>query len=207
MHQSNQVYLSLNCCGPRSKNVKLLRQEIQELAGRCKPYELSYEASVLLGLLEKDFQSVTACTVKTIVTHVAEVNLLRLPRTASGLVAALEQLQDIGSLLMLGGKNKYHHLVINVSQLTNEVHKKLFSKKAFSSRPDIPLFNIGLLPQSQLQEVLPPYITKECLTQLQYCQEISHVEMGQDSPSSEGVDVSYSQEQSFLFFPALCKLD
>jgi ankyrin repeat protein/GTPase SAR1 family protein len=211
-HQNNQAFLTLDCCGPRSNNVKVLRQQIQELADSCKPYELSYEASVLLGLLEKDFQSVTACTVKTIVTHIAKINLLRLPKITSGLITVLKQLQDIGSLLMLGGKEEDHYLVLNVSQLTNEVHKRLFSKEAFSSKPDMPIFKIGLLPQSKLQEVLPPYITKECLTQLQYCQEISRVEIGQDyfiSPSSdpEGIEVSFSPEKSFLFFPALCKLD
>ena len=51
--------------------------------------------------------------------------------------------------------------MLNVSQLTNEVHKKLFSKEASFNRPDIASFNIGLLPQSILKEVLPEYITKE----------------------------------------------
>ena len=207
---TNHMYLSLDCCGPRSTNITLLRQQIQKLSNHYRHYDLSYEGSVLLGLLEKDFSNVTACTAKTIASHIGEVNLFLLPRSQSGLYPILKQLQAIGSLLILGGKEENCYLVLNVSQLTNEVHKKLFSKKASFNRPDIASFNIGLLPQSLLQEVLPPYITKECLTQLQYCQEMSHVEIGQDYsifPSSEGAEVSSSPDKSLLFFPALCKLD
>ena len=205
---ADHVYLSLDCCGPRTTNIKLLRQKIQELSKMYEPYNLSYEGSALLGLLEKDFSSVTACTAKTIASHITEVNLLRLPTSLSGLYQILKQLQAIGSLLILGGKEEDCYLVLNVSQLTNEVHKRLFSEEAFFNKPDIASFNIGLLPQSLLQEVLPEYITKECLTQLQYCQEMSHVEIGQDysiSPSYEGA--SSSPDNSLLFFPALCKLD
>ena len=210
LNETDHVYLSLDCCGPRSTNIKLLRKQIQELSEVYEPYNLSYEGSALLGLLEKDFSSVTACTAKTIVSHISELNLLRLPTSLSGLYLILKQLQAIGSLLILGGKEEDCYLVLNVSQLTNEVHKRLFSEEAFSNKPDIASFNIGLLPQSLLQEVLPPYITKECLTQLQYCQEISHVEIGQNysiSPSSGGAKVSFSHEKALLFFPALCKLD
>ena len=203
------VYLSLDCCGPRSTNIKLLRQRIKDLSEVHVPYNLSYEGSILLGLLEKDFSNVTACTAKTIASHIAEVNLLRFPRSPSGFYPILKQLQAIGSLLILGGKEGDCYLVLNVAQLTNEVHKRLFSEEAFSTKPDMASFNIGLLPQSLLQEVLPPYITKECLIQLQYCQEISHVEIGQDysiSPSSESAEISSSPD-TLLFFPALCKLD
>ena len=209
LNETDHVYLSLDCCGPGSTNIKILRQQIQERSKIFEPYVLSHEGSVLLGLLEKDFSNVIACTAKTIASHITEVNIW-LPTSLSGLYPILEELQAIGSLLILGGKEEDCYLVLNVSQLTNEVHKRLFSVEAFSNKPDMASFNIGLLPQSLIQEVLPPYITKECLTQLQYCQEISHVEIGRDyfvSPSSEGVGVSSSPDKSLLFFPALCKLD
>ena len=207
---TDHVYLPLDCCGPRSTNIELLRQQIQKFSEVYKPYNLSYEGSALLCVLEKDFSNVIACTAKTIISHITEVNLLRLPRSLSGLYPILKELQAIGSLLILGGKEEDCYLVLNVSQLTNEVHKRLFSEEAFSNKPDIASFNIGLLPQSLLQEVLPPYITKECLTQLQYCQEISRVEIGQDysiSPISEGTEIFSSPEKPLLFFPALCRLD
>ena len=127
-----------------------------------------------MKLTRKDFSNVTACTVQAIVSHIEEVNFLRLPRCVSGLYPILLQLHAIGSLLIIGGKEKDCYLVLNVTKLTNEVHRRLFSEGALSNKPDLASFNIGLLPQSLLQNVLPPYITKECLTQLQYCQEISH---------------------------------
>ena len=59
-------------------------------------------------------------------------------------------------------------------------------------------FNIGILPQSVLEEILPPYISMQCLSCLQYCQEIKWGDIGtfvSDICSNE----------SFFFFPALCK--
>ena len=135
-YRIDHVRISLDCCGPRSANTKFLRQKIQEISSTFEPFDLSVEGSVLLGLLEKDFSSVTACTAKTIVSHIEEVGLLRLPRSVSGLYPILEQLQAIGSLLILGGKEKGCYLVLNVSQLTNEVHKRLFSEEAFSNEPN-----------------------------------------------------------------------
>ena len=64
-------------------------------------------------------------------------------------------------------------------------------------------FSAGIIPQSILDKILPENITKECLVQLQYCQEISHAE-AHVFPS---LKVSNSADQSFLFFPALCSAD
>ena len=88
---ADHVYLSQDCCGPRTTNIILLCQQIQELTNTFKPYDLSYEGSVLLGLLEKDFSNVTACTAKTIASHITEVNLLRVSRSLSGLYPILKQ--------------------------------------------------------------------------------------------------------------------
>ena len=155
LNETHHVYLSLDCCGPRSTNNKLLRKQIQELSKVYEPYNLSYEGSALLGLLEKDFSSVTACTAKTIATHITELNLLRLPTSLSGLYPILEQLQAIGSLLILGGKEEDCYLVLNVSQLTNEVHKRLFSEEAFSNN------------HSTLVSSLSPFYRRSCLHTLQ----------------------------------------
>ena len=151
---------------------------LQDISGRSKPYELSYEGSVLLGLLEKDFSNVTTCTAKTLLTHIQNVKLLRLPRLLSGLQLLLQQLQAIGTLLVLGGEDENSYLVLNIAQLTNQVHKKLFSEESSSL---LAKFNIGLLPPSMLKNFLPEYITSDCLIQLQYCQEIPHVQIDQDN--------------------------
>lgn len=94
----------------------------------CQPYSLSDQESILLGLLEKDFSSVTACKASRVIDTIKAVNLLLLPRSLSGLYPILEQLQAIGTLLILGGEVQDSYLVLNIPQLMNEVHEKLFSK-------------------------------------------------------------------------------
>ena len=89
-------------------------------------------------------------------------------------------------------------VILNISKLTNEVHKLLFSKEA--TEEVISSFNIGILPQSLLNKLLPQHITKECLVQLQYCQEISQ----HDLVAFPSLSKPDSSSQSFLFFPALC---
>ena len=205
------VYFSLDCCYPRSDNLHALRKHIKTISEKSKPYSLSQEMSVLLGLLEKDFQSVTACPAHVLVDHINQVGLC-LPRSMTRLYPLLLQLQDIGELLIVGGEEDNSYLILKVSQLTNEVHKKLFSKEpdSFPRKPDDLLSNIGLLPESILQEILPEHITRECLIQLQYCQEISLVEIDPDYsilPSPDPSNATTSPNQSLLFFPALCTVE
>ena len=209
-YDKESVYFSLDCCYPRSDNLYALRKHIKTISEKSKPCSLSQEMSVLLGLLEKDFQSVTACTAHVLVHHINLVGLC-LPKFMTHLHPLLLQLQDIGELLIVGGEEDDSYLILNVSQLTNEVHKKLFSKEpdSFPRKPDDLLFNIGLLPESILQEILPEHITRECLIQLQYCQEISPVEIDLDYsilPSPDPRNKTTSPNQSLLFFPALCTI-
>ena len=210
-YDKESVYFSLDCCYPRSDNLHALRKHIKTISEKSKPYSLSQEMSVLLGLLEKDFQSVTACPAHVLVDHINQVGLC-LPRSMTHLYPLLLQLQDIGELLIVGGEEDNSYLILKVSQLTNEVHKKLFSKEpdSFPRKPDDLLSNIGLLPESILQEILPEHITRECLIQLQYCQEISPVEIDPDYsilPSPDPSNATTSPNQSLLFFPALCTVE
>ena len=206
------MYFSLDCCYPRSDNLHALRKHIKTMSEKSKPYSLSQEMSVLLGLLEKDFQSVTACPAHVLVDHINQVGLC-LPRSMTHLYPLLLQLQDIGELLIVGEEDEDDsYLILNVSQLTNEVHKKLFSKEpdSFPRKPDDLLFNIRLLPESLLQEILPEHITRECLIQLQYCQKISPVEIYPDYsilPSPDPSNATTSPNQFLLFFPALCTVE
>ena len=215
--ETDHFFLKLDCRNPVSKNINPLRQHIQELARKYKPCNLSFEESVLLGLLEKDFSNVIACTAKKLVSHIRDVELHCLPRSIAQLYSTLELFQAIGILLVLGEKEDCH-LVLNISRLTNEVHERLFSKEAFSDEADtVASFNIGLLPHSLLRKVLPPFVNKECLTQLQYCQEITDVEIGHDfsvfpstesaEKAAEGAEASMCPDNSLLFFPSLCTLD
>ena len=66
--------------------------------------------------------------------------------------------------------------------------------------------NIGILSEDLLKEILPSNITKECLTHLQYCQEIKHEDLGLFLSTPQDT-LSSPQSESFLFFPTLCSAD
>ncbi len=103
-------------------------------------------------------------------------------------------------------------VVLNVSKLTNEVHELLFSKNAISQLKKRPTLtgslcsslNVGIIPENLLLNILPPYITKECLVHLQFCQEIKYSDIGLFPSLSVESD---SLDQFLLFFPALCSVD
>ena len=57
-------YFKLDCCKPKSKELKMIQDKIIELTQNSPRYELSIDANLLLGLLEKDFGNVTACSVQ-----------------------------------------------------------------------------------------------------------------------------------------------
>ena len=154
-----------------------------------------------------DFGNVTACSAQTILDHIIEIGIA-LPLNITSLLSVLQELHDIGVLFMTGGdKCDNLQVILNISKLTDEVHKLLFAKDAtlkltknVENKDIISAFNIGVLSETLLDQILPQYITKECLVQLQYCQEISHKDVG----TFPSLPQSGSSDQSFLFFPALC---
>ena len=200
-------YFKLDCCKPKSKELKMIQDKIIDLTEKSPRYKLSLDANLLLGLLEKDFGNVTACSVQTILDHI-EITGLLLPNNITSLLPVLQELHEIGVLFMTRqDKCDDLQVILNISKLTNEVHKLLFSNKAkleltkdIENADAISSFNIGVLPKAFLDQILPQYITKECLVQLQYCQEISH----KDVSAFPSLPQSGSSDQSFLFFPALC---
>ena len=207
----------LNCCKPQSRPVIKIKEQIVSITKGSPRYKLSLQASMLLGLLEKDFSHVISCPIQTLLSHI-EVTGIGLPRDAQSLFSILCELHDIGLLFMIAISERDEiQLVLNMSQLTNEVHRLLFSPNALQSissdKNYNPSFNIGIIPQELLfckdsksdresvqVGILPEYITKECLIQLQYCQEVSHEDIKTFLP----VPLSDSTNQSYLFFPALC---
>ena len=172
-------------------------------------FSLSRDASLLLGLFENDFNNVTACSIQDVLSHIEDSGVC-LPKEIEPLHNILSELHDIGVLLLLGSHTDDNcYVVLKSSKLTNEVHKLLFSQSAISSLNDKYKgahgysFNIGILPDSVLKEILPPYISKQCLTYLQYCQEITSADISA-FPSLTQCDPAC---QSFMFFPALCSVD
>ena len=200
-------YFKLDCRKPKSKDLKMIQDNIISLTQKSPRYSLSLDATILLGLLEKDFGNITACSAQTILEHI-EITGIYLPNNITSLLPVLQELHEIGVLFMTrGDKCDNLQVVLNISKLTNEVHKLLFSNEAkleltkdIENRDTISSFNIGVLPKAFLDKILPQYITKECLVQLQYCQEISH----KDVSAFPSLPQSGSSDKSFLFFPALC---
>ena len=200
-------YFKLDCRKPKSKELKMIQDNIISLTQKSPRYSLSTDATILLGLLEKDFGNVTACSVQTILDHI-EITGILLSKNITSLLPVLQELHEIGVLFTTrDDKCDNLQVVLNISKLTNEVHKLLFSKEAkleltkdIENADTISSFNIGVLPKALLVKILPQYITKECLVQLQYCQEISH----KDISAFPSLPQSASSDQSFLFFPALC---
>ena len=200
-------YFKLDCRKPKSKELKMIQDNIISLTQKSPRYSLSSNATILLGLLDKDFGNVTACSVQTLLDHI-EITGILLPKNITSLLPVLQELHEIG-VLFITRDDKCDNLqvVLNISKLTNEVHKLLFSNEAkleltkdIENADTISSFNIGVLPKAFLDQILPQYITNECLVQLQYCQEISH----KDVSAFPSLPQSGSSDQSFLFFPALC---
>ena len=213
MHEANfrefldSPYFLLDCCRPQSKQLKEFQNHISGLIANSPRYQLSLQASTLLGMLETDFSQVAACTVQTILSHI-EVTGIALPKNITALVPVLYELHELGLLFLTGTSAGESSLVVlNITQLTNEVHKLLFSPQAthnlkkYIDSEDVASFNVGILPEKVLKKILPKHITKECLVHLQYCQEIRHSDVGA-FPA-----ISHHTQESFLYFPALCSSD
>ena len=195
----------LDCCKPRSKQIAEFQTLMSKLTKHSPRIELSFQASIFLGLLEKDFSNVSACSIQTLLTHIEETGI-ELPTDTQLFHRILLELHDLGMLFLVDSSNRESSsVVLNMSQLTNKVYNSLFSKEAileesFEKGGLSFSFSAGIIPQS----ILPTEnITKECLVQLQYCQEISHAE-AHVFPTFK---VSDSTDQSLLFFPALCSAD
>ena len=199
--------LAINCRQPRSSTH--VHSTLNQILSRAATCDLSKEAAVLLGLLEKDFKNVVTCKVQTLLTHIVQTEVC-LPKIASSLHPIIMELHTIGLLLIIesiSSNLEDYLLILNVSKLTNEVHKLLFSKDSgqkFLSFTDPHSASMGILPQTYLTSILPEYVTTECLIQLQYCQEFSHAEVKLDYSVITTKDFCAPR---LLYFPALCGIE
>ena len=198
--------VSSNCSWPYS--TRSIKNILQQISKDTPPCSISYEASLLHGLLEKDFSNAIACKFQDLLSHIKDTGIC-LPTIADSLFPIVKELHDIGLLMMIGHSEdtlENYLLLLDLSSLTHEVHQNLFSKSAMEkfSSPNSPQYaNMGILPESHLARLLPKHITKECLVQLQYCQEFTCADVGLHNS-----EVSKStSEKTLLYFPALCKLD
>ena len=205
--QIHNNILTSNCRQPKS--TQCVKDTIAQISEDAPPYNLSLEAAILLGLLEKDFKNVVTCKFQDLVSHIKETGIC-LPSAAESLYPLVEQLHHVGLLMIIGSrcdKLENHILLLKISKLTNEVHELLFCSKASDSDDNTTSLyaNMGILPQRYLNSILPKHITTDCLVQLQYCQSFSHVEVKVDYIApSETEDPS---SPTLFYFPALCKTE
>ena len=203
------AHFILDCRNPKHQHLGDIQKLIASFTKDSPRHTLSLYASTLLGLLEKDFSNEPAFSVSQLQSHI-EVTHIALPSwETQPLHSLLFELHDIGLLFIVNDSNiENFHVVFNISKLTNEVHRLLFSAEAKlklrQSCTDIEgsnlSFNIGIIPRNVLEAILPENIPKECLVQLQYCQLISHKDVG----AFPSLTPSDSTDQ---FFPALCSVD
>ena len=192
--------LTLNCRQPRS--AQGVRDTIFQISKDTQPFNLSPEAAILLGLLEKDFKNVVSCDVQGLLAHIHYTHIC-LPTTVENLYPVLEQLHDVGLMIIGRHSDKLDHIVLlNISKLTNEVHELLNLGPTVKDDPNVHArLSMGVLPQSYLEEILPEFITLDCLVQLQYCQSFDHFEVKLDhvAPANE------CNDSTLLYFPSPCK--
>ena len=201
--QIHRNILTLNCRQPKS--TQCVKDAVVQISKDTPPFNLSLEAAILLGLVEKDFKNVVTCKFQDLVSHIKDIGIC-LPTAAESLYPLVEQLHHVGLLMIIGSwcdKLEDHLLLLNISKLTNEVHKLLFSSSSDLVDSNLSLYaNMGVLPQRYLNDILPEHITTDCLVQLQYCQPFSHIEVKADYIApSESEDPSNSM---LFYFPALC---
>ena len=94
----------LDCRDPRSGQIVQFKKQILKWVGDSPKYEISSDARLLLGLLEKDFCAVTACSVQTM-EHI-KVSGVWLPVEPKPLHRIILELHEVGVLLLLGDCTK-----------------------------------------------------------------------------------------------------
>ena len=202
--------IASNCRKPRSS--KTIEDTLQRISRDIHPSKLSFESTLLHGMLGKDFRNVVACKFQDLVNHVKDTGIY-LPSTTVALHPIVKELHDIGVLMMIGKSEdalENYLLLLNPCTLTNEVHHNLFSMTArqnFISTVGSRYAKMGIIPESRLIDLLPEHITKDCLIQLQYCQEFSHAEVGLDYTLAPDVNNASKTKDNLLYFPALCNLE
>ena len=210
--------LSVDCCRPTSVKLEKLPEKLSLLHKQfCLHF--SAGATILTGLIERDFKEVIACHIHRIIEHINDTGI-HLPAHVSDLIIFLLELQDYGLLLIAGRITEPENLwiIFNVSKLTQEVHKKLFSRDALkflSKKNDSniqTMLKLGIIPETALHEICPLYMSKDCLIQLQYCQELPLADIHQNyllKSTNRFRSESHESERtpfSLLFFPALLQL-
>lgn len=200
-------YFEVDYLNPDTKTMRRLRGHLAKLARSFSSHKLSEDASILLGTLESGFRKYyTAFPIETLTSHIRDTQVV-CRSDHYFLCRFLRELHELGLLFLIssGSIEKSEQIVLDIPQLTSQVHKLLFSPEAGDKLAEVASgvsFKFGIVPECVLAEVLPRYITKECLIYLQYCHQIRSSDADIFHP---GISQHFTRpNESFLFFPALC---
>ena len=95
----------LDCCKPRSKQIADIQSHMSRLTKDSPRFKLSLQASTLLGLLEKDFSIVPACSTQALLSHIEDTGIQLLAKEQS-LQSILLELHNLGLLFLIDGSNR-----------------------------------------------------------------------------------------------------
>ena len=117
----------LDCRKPGSKKISDFQNTLSSWKSLSPKFSLSRDASLLLGLFEKDLNNVTACPIQDVLSHIEDTGVC-LPKEIEPLHHILSELHDIGVLLLLGAHTDDSFYVILKSS-------KLFTSCSFLNLP------------------------------------------------------------------------
>ncbi len=212
-------YCTLNCLERQSPGMDELCKHLEYCSIQSRRAEMaeyvSEGASILLGVLERDFKDKFARQVSEIRTHI-EINNIFIPLEVDEVYGYLQELNAHGVILILGNREGLNNewVVLNISAFLSSVHKQLFSPNALNHICNRrALSNLGIIAESDLTNVLPQYdpqLLVQCLKHLQYCIEVDDSQilyslLPLQSGSVGGSDTPPDKSVKLLFFPALLK--
>ena len=196
-------YVALNCCLTKSRGLQKIKAQIKQVQLARDIPQVTPGASILFGMLERDFQGKVACQIKELIHHIESCEIY-LPQEAEQLHSYLTELHGYGLVLLLkcSSPREDEWVVLDLPLFLSTVHKKLFS--VTSQQCENSISNLGIIPNAKLQTMFPEFsltLLKGCLILLQYCQEIDDPQM--IVKVLEIPEVEIGLNQSFLFFPVL----
>ena len=216
-------FVAMDCQYPQSAGMIKLRQFLKDCCNHLRSNfveTIRFNAHCFLVYLSDKFKETKAVTFEQIVTvirHERETAsdsspLFFLPHSYQTLFDLCHDLNDRGHILLLKDKQVPSNswIVFDKESLLSEVTGTIFAPEGLRQYADLSS-STGVVPLTRLSEKFSshdPSMLAKLLTHLEYCHEISDQEILQIIGDEAGSDDTVSSDMhTYLFFPALVKLD
>ena len=215
-------FISMDCQFSQSAGMKRLRKQLQDSCEKLRiKEEIRFNTHCFLVYLLDKFRDSTAVTLDKIFVQVcserkvaSESNpLFFLPDCLSSLFELCFELNDRGHILFLKDKKTLTNswVVLDKQSLLNEVLGTIFAPEGLKEYSTL-ASNTGVVPTSKLAKTFSNYDSNMVvgfLTHLEFCHEVSDEEVLQliNEESQTYTTTSNSELKTYLFFPALIKLE